>query len=156
MISFVPITILIPPCVCPVKPDKSLSCKIIFKLLQWDLKYDRLITKRCLDRMYLIGIDDQKFSCLQRIFHLINIERKTPLHYRKNLYGRVPVFFSDIISVSAFKKKKFKRKSLIGNDQFMLKLHTHPPFLFFVELSVHGGQGFRKKLPGSAGIKYRS
>ena len=51
-------------------------------------------------------------------------------------------------------KKKLKRKSLIGNDQFMLKLHAPSPFP-----AVRSGPGasyFRKKPPGSAEITFRS
>jgi len=108
----------------PPETNESLRCKIVLKLFQRDLQNHCLVLLRCMDRMDLIGIDNDLFSCLQRVFFFIYKKIQASGQNRKNFDGSMPVLFPHIISISPFKQKHLKRKSFIRNDQFMLKFQT--------------------------------
>ena len=85
------------------KPDKLLSCIIFFKNFQRNLKNDRLVWQRRIYFMNLIRIHNHKFSRCQMPGLLINLKFQFSVAHCKNLNRPVPMFFSIVMSFSAFK-----------------------------------------------------
>ena len=85
--------------------------------------------------MDFIGIDYHKISRLQRKPFIVDEKFHLPVQHKENLDRTVPVLRHPVIAVPALKQEHPEWQILIGNNQFMLIIHIHPPSCTYKHVS---------------------